>query len=207
MDEINTLYIGEQNQVLTYNIQEINYKIIYISLKNGMQYSMILKINDNDYTKNFNAINENFNKVILILPIESILTVSKQKEYINNIEIIKNYIESRGKFFKYKQKEDLTKGINDYITQNVNFHKSKIEFFEDIIYESIIKNEEYEKLGKNINTNKKNLQSKKDPYQYMMKYILNCESFIEEIYSITLINEINIRKCINENIKINIYYE
>jgi hypothetical protein len=77
---------------------------------------MILKINDNDYTKNFNAINENFNKVILILPIESILTVSKQKEYINNIEIIKNYIESRGKFFKYKQKEDLTKGINDYIT-------------------------------------------------------------------------------------------
>jgi ribosomal protein S18 len=183
---------------------------------------MILKIDDDNYEKffnainknfneNFNAINENFNKVILILPIESIYNVFAQKQYINNIEIIKNYIESRGKILEYEEKEDLTEGINDYITWNVNFNKSNIYNFKGIICNNIINFNEYANLKKNIenNINKNEGYSKQKTHEYdnMMKYISYCESFIEKIYSITYLNEIEIREYINENIKINIFYK
>jgi hypothetical protein len=58
MDTINKLYKAEESEILIYGASIFNHKIIYVLLKNGTQYSMILEINDNDYSKFFNEINK-----------------------------------------------------------------------------------------------------------------------------------------------------
>jgi hypothetical protein len=77
MNKINTLYVATKNQKLIYGTSIFNHKIIYVSLVNGNQYSMILEIDNKDYKDFYYAINENFSSGKNIIKI--ILRKNKKK--------------------------------------------------------------------------------------------------------------------------------
>jgi hypothetical protein len=90
MNKINTLYTGDENKILIYGTSIFDHKIIYISLVNGMQYSMILKIDDMYYYDFFEKIkfmkgNESKIRSIILKKFDtSILNISKREEYLKD---------------------------------------------------------------------------------------------------------------------------
>ena len=134
MNTTNTLYRAEKNEILIYGASIFNHKIIYVSLENGIQYSIILNI-DNNYSNFFNEIKEYKDQIKKVI----LKKIKKEDKELINISLqIYNY-----KSLLIINEKILNKLYNDY------------EKKENVEEDKYIKNneKEEEKIKKNIQKN------------------------------------------------------